>query len=1330
MSKIGEGGFSKVYRVKDIQTGDIYAAKVAKFMIDEETKDSEETLLLFREVNLMSILNHPSILKFIGYYPTDFEDDPSPTIITELSTNGSLHDIIEMQISGLAPDNWDDTKKLINIYGIASGMLYLHAHNVIHRDLKPENILIDDDLHPKISDFGLSKVTDFLSISMNIQSNKGLKGTPAFMAPEILFDEQYSKQGDVYSFAFVVYEIVTGNEPYKKLSIIDLIKKVINDGSRPEIGEDVPSAYRDLIQRCWSQKPEERPSFVTICEELKNNKEFITEMIDSVEFEDYVDFIDMSQSTFNVSDRVIRFADFVKSRARKREIEDKLKSQKDEEESNMQHEQDELKQDENIQDQSLLKNSKAQADINHENKEIHNKNRPIKEELKQGKIKEVDETSSKIKEVDKTSGKIKEVDKTSGKIKEVDETSSKIKEEDETSITIREEGKTSGKIKEEEEISNKIKREERISGENKEAEKNELNEMLYPFELFNLLHNKNQELVEEARTKPEKQFEVGLSLIEAKNGFPENINVGLRYVEQSANNNYLEAIIYYIRALIKGKIIKKDVNKAIEYLNKMDSSNKRVYFLIKGQILRKMDKYKQAFKYFKEGTLIDSNECTYQYGKMHFLGEGTKQNIDEAIILFNRSIAEGNDKSKYFMRAYAALCQIRGFSGLSSEAQMIFIKNSMKNMINNPNEQLESMFNRIILHPQKIEKLFYDKSLKSSYFLKCLGKYKNISIEIDYSMSNSFNAIKELVLKIKKKKIKYMEIGLVFSILPPSALPSFFDDEFSYYKIDESICDIPPESFKGISCMKSIIIPSSVSSIGDNAFEGCSSLTQITFPLSITSIGNHAFSKCTSLSQIEILPPVTSIGDYSFFKCSSLTQVVIPSSVTYIGNSTFRECSSLKQITIPSSVTTIGYFVFSECSSLTQVTILSSLSSLKDYSFFECSSLTQITIPSSVSSIGDYAFCECSSLTQIIIPSSVTSIGSYAFYECSSLEKITIPSSVTSIGSYAFYKCSSLEKITIPSSVTSIGKDAFKGCASEAQIPPSARSFQDYSLFKEWPSRLLFSPMFYNSRLQIADQYLFAEHVTIPSSVTSIEKYGFAKHVLLKKITISSSVTSIEDYAFDGCSSLTQIIIPSSVKSIGKYAFRRCSSLVQITIPSFITSIENSTFSECSSLTQIIIPSSLNSIENYAFFNCMSLARIEIPSSVKSIGKYAFCGCSSLVQITIPSSLISIENSTFRKCSSLSQIAIPSTVISIGNNAFRECFRLKQIQISSSVTSIGDFSFCDCSSLRLITIPQSVTSVGEGSFEECSSLVQIQIPSLLDISNSGINKEVEIVHIQ
>lgn len=176
--------------------------------------------LLFREVNLMSLFNHPSILKFIGYYPNNFENDPLPTIITELSNKGTLRDIIEMELTELSPEDWNQTKKLINIYGIASGMSYLHTNNILHRDLKPENILMDDYLYPMITDFGLSKITDFISMSINFQSQKGLKGTPIYMSPKILSNEEYSKAGDVYAFAFIVFEIMTGKRRFENLMIM------------------------------------------------------------------------------------------------------------------------------------------------------------------------------------------------------------------------------------------------------------------------------------------------------------------------------------------------------------------------------------------------------------------------------------------------------------------------------------------------------------------------------------------------------------------------------------------------------------------------------------------------------------------------------------------------------------------------------------------------------------------------------------------------------------------------------------------------------------------------------------------------------------------------------------------------------------------------------------------------------------------------------------------------------------------------------------------------------------------------------------------------------
>ena len=101
---IGQGGFSNVHRVKDKKSGEFYTPKVSKFMVDEDTKETPEKLSLFHEVNLMPLLNHPSILKFIGYCPNNFDDDPCPTIITELSINRSLRNIIDKENSGFSPD--------------------------------------------------------------------------------------------------------------------------------------------------------------------------------------------------------------------------------------------------------------------------------------------------------------------------------------------------------------------------------------------------------------------------------------------------------------------------------------------------------------------------------------------------------------------------------------------------------------------------------------------------------------------------------------------------------------------------------------------------------------------------------------------------------------------------------------------------------------------------------------------------------------------------------------------------------------------------------------------------------------------------------------------------------------------------------------------------------------------------------------------------------------------------------------------------------------------------------------------------------------------------
>ena len=133
--------------------------------------DIRKQTLFTREIEVLSRVNYSSIIKFYGYSSTNFKNQTRPVIVTEFLTNGSLSEALELERQGLNISDWNNTKKFIIIYGIASAMKYLHSINILHRDFKPENILLDEDLYPKLTDFGLSKIIS------NDKNNSGALGT-------------------------------------------------------------------------------------------------------------------------------------------------------------------------------------------------------------------------------------------------------------------------------------------------------------------------------------------------------------------------------------------------------------------------------------------------------------------------------------------------------------------------------------------------------------------------------------------------------------------------------------------------------------------------------------------------------------------------------------------------------------------------------------------------------------------------------------------------------------------------------------------------------------------------------------------------------------------------------------------------------------------------------------------------------------------------------------------------------------------------------------------------------------------------------------------------
>ncbi|KAG8038023.1 hypothetical protein G9C98_006348 [Cotesia typhae] len=190
-------------------------------------------------------LHHPNIVKFRGVCT----QAPCYCIIMEYCPYGPLYDLL--RVGEFIPPHrlvaWSKQ--------IAAGMAYLHGHNIIHRDLKSPNVLIGPDESVKISDFGTSRQWNNRSTKMTFA------GTVAWMAPEIIRNEPCSEKVDIWSYGVVVWELLSGEIPYKDVDSSAIIWGVGNNSLHLPIPKSWPEGYQLLVKLCWSEKPKNRPSF-------------------------------------------------------------------------------------------------------------------------------------------------------------------------------------------------------------------------------------------------------------------------------------------------------------------------------------------------------------------------------------------------------------------------------------------------------------------------------------------------------------------------------------------------------------------------------------------------------------------------------------------------------------------------------------------------------------------------------------------------------------------------------------------------------------------------------------------------------------------------------------------------------------------------------------------------------------------------------------------------------------------------------------------------------------------------------------------------------------
>ncbi|KAL2322961.1 hypothetical protein Fmac_027340 [Flemingia macrophylla] len=285
MLKLGEGGFGSVYKGSILPpTGHGDPIPVAIKRLNTRGFQGHKEWLA--EVQFLGIVNHPNLVKLLGYCSMDGERGIQRLLVYEFIPNRSLEDHLFKKSLPTLP--WKTRLEIM--LGAAQGLAYLHEGlqiQVIYRDFKSSNVLLDQDFHPKLSDFGLAREGpqgDQTHVSTAVV------GTQGYAAPEYIETGHLKVQSDMWSFGVVLYEILTGrrtlerNRPTAEQKLLDWVKHYPADSSRFVIIMDprlrnqypLPAARKvaKLADSCLKKNPEERPSMSQIVESLKQALEY------------------------------------------------------------------------------------------------------------------------------------------------------------------------------------------------------------------------------------------------------------------------------------------------------------------------------------------------------------------------------------------------------------------------------------------------------------------------------------------------------------------------------------------------------------------------------------------------------------------------------------------------------------------------------------------------------------------------------------------------------------------------------------------------------------------------------------------------------------------------------------------------------------------------------------------------------------------------------------------------------------------------------------------------------------------------------------------------
>ena len=249
LGEIDRGSMGTVYLGHDPYIDRGVAIKVAHAdsLKDEESGDRYRKMF-FNEAHAAGCLNHPNI---VGIHDAGADEDICYIVMELVKGGGTLKPYC-------TPENLLPIEKVVEIiFKCAKALDYAHKQGVVHRDIKPSNILVEVNLDVKIADFSIAHMN---RADDTATQQVGLMGSPRYMSPEQLREDEITHQTDLFSLGIVMYEMLTGKHPFPADNFSRLVTKILNEEPPPlkDLRSDLSDALIDVFVKATQKDIKDR----------------------------------------------------------------------------------------------------------------------------------------------------------------------------------------------------------------------------------------------------------------------------------------------------------------------------------------------------------------------------------------------------------------------------------------------------------------------------------------------------------------------------------------------------------------------------------------------------------------------------------------------------------------------------------------------------------------------------------------------------------------------------------------------------------------------------------------------------------------------------------------------------------------------------------------------------------------------------------------------------------------------------------------------------------------------------------------------------------------